>query len=106
MLQALPVRQFLLTNAEIKDGKIGFRNPLAILDDAIGRIGEFPFKAGEISWDGPTLFVKGTKSAYINRHNAPRTKDFFPNSVRAWSSLLGRLQRPLTGLSLAVDHGA
>lgn len=76
------MRQFLLTNAELKEGKIGFRNPLAILDGAIGRIGEFPFKTGEVQWKGPTLFVKGSKSAYINRHNAPRTLDYFPNSVR------------------------
>lgn len=78
----MPVRQFLLTNSELQDGKVKFRNPLSILDGAIDSIGHFPFKEGEATWDGPTLFVRGTKSAYINRHNSPKTKHYFPKSVR------------------------
>jgi hypothetical protein len=45
-IQALPIRQFLLTNSLLKDGKVSFRVPLELLRDAIPEIGEFPFSVG------------------------------------------------------------
>ncbi|KAL7417128.1 Alpha/Beta hydrolase protein [Mrakia frigida] len=77
--KALSIRQFLLTNSVLKDQKISFRLPLQYLKDAIPAIGDFPFQPGQIHWDGPTLFVKGSRSKYINRHNIPAAESFFPN---------------------------
>lgn len=71
-----------MTNAiTAPDRTIKFRIPLDIIHDAIPSIGEFPYRPGEASWRGPTLFVKGDKSNYINRHNVPVAQAFFPNMV-------------------------
>lgn len=97
-LQELSVRQFLLTNALLRDGKMKFRVPLELLRDSIANIGDFPFmvssqsltcpqntrrpadanacprthvQPGDIAWEGPTLFIKGTRSKYINRCVVP-----------------------------------
>jgi pimeloyl-ACP methyl ester carboxylesterase len=78
--QYLPTRQFLLTNAmHAPDKTIKFRIPLDIISDSIPSIGDFPYQPGEVTWSGPTLFVKGEHSNYINRHNIPACKAFFPN---------------------------
>ncbi|CED84045.1 Predicted alpha/beta hydrolase [Phaffia rhodozyma] len=79
--EALPVRQFLLTNSILKDNKVTFRVPLELIKEAIPAIGDFPFQPGEITWNGPTMLVKGTRSKYINRHNIPVAEQFFPNMV-------------------------
>ncbi|KAL4262120.1 AB hydrolase superfamily protein [Pleurotus pulmonarius] len=42
-------------------------------------IGSFPYKLGERTWEGNTLFIKGQKSKYINRHNIHTLKEYFPN---------------------------
>lgn len=58
------VRQFLMTNlAHTLSGEsLKFRIPLDILNRAIPNVGWFPYEPGESSWDGPTLFIRGTKS--------------------------------------------
>jgi pimeloyl-ACP methyl ester carboxylesterase len=45
-------------------------------------IGDFPFDPSDeppVSWSGPTLFLKGEHSKYINRKNIPVAEKFFPN---------------------------
>ncbi len=64
-----------MTNA---DKTLSFRIPLDILSEYIPHIGDFPYGPGEVSWDGPTLFVKGKQSKYINRRNLPDCEAFFP----------------------------
>ncbi|KAI5480944.1 alpha/beta hydrolase [Pseudohyphozyma bogoriensis] len=103
----LSVRQFLLTNLirDDTDGTYSFRIPLDYLQAALarGEIGDFPYlpikegsrrkdigfgvESGEgdgVSegrrWNGKAMFLKGSKSKYINRHNEPAIKAFFPNS--------------------------
>ena len=83
--QSLPTRQFLLTNALTSpgpDAHIVFRVPLTILSKAIPSIGEFPYDPANSppTWSGPTLFLKGAKSKYINRRNIPVAEQFFPKS--------------------------
>ncbi|KAF7332673.1 hypothetical protein MKEN_00150200 [Mycena kentingensis (nom. inval.)] len=71
---------FLLTNLVQKpDGGSHFRIPVNLIGAAIEEMGSFPFEPEERQWDGKTLFVKASKSSYINRHNIPLAEKFFPN---------------------------
>ncbi|EGN99307.1 hypothetical protein SERLA73DRAFT_182233, partial [Serpula lacrymans var. lacrymans S7.3] len=74
------VRAFLLTNVDShsKPPHLKFKVPLDILEEGIPDIGSFPYAPGERIWEGSTLFVKGKKSAFINKHNIPTIKEFFP----------------------------
>ncbi|KAF7332665.1 hypothetical protein MKEN_00149400 [Mycena kentingensis (nom. inval.)] len=71
---------FLLTNLVQKPNSphFHFRIPVSIIGDAAAEIGTFPFEPGERQWVGETLFVKGAKSRFINRHNIPIAEKFFP----------------------------
>lgn len=78
------IRAFLLTNLTLPDSSnkyAGFRVPLDVLHNAITDLGSFPYEPVERTWDERTLLIKGTKSRYINRHNIPLTRQFFPNMV-------------------------
>ncbi|KAG6879232.1 hypothetical protein C0992_004293 [Termitomyces sp. T32_za158] len=79
----MTVRQFLLTNLNPltpNEPFAKFRVPLDILTDAIPEIGSFPYVPGERQWNGPTLFIKGSQSAYINKHSLAPIESFFPKS--------------------------
>ncbi|WWC87671.1 uncharacterized protein L201_002562 [Kwoniella dendrophila CBS 6074] len=88
---SLPTRQFLLTNTKQTHGHnphLVFRIPIELLSNAIKHIGDFPYtpptSPETISptspiWKGPTLFLKGSQSKYINRKNIPVAEQFFPN---------------------------
>jgi len=73
------VRAFLLTNLTSDTPPLKFRIPIDILIGCIPEIGSFPYAPGERQWDGKTLFIKGTKSSYINKNNIPVAQQFFPN---------------------------
>ncbi|PIL35643.1 hypothetical protein GSI_02372 [Ganoderma sinense ZZ0214-1] len=79
------IRAFLLMNLEHPTAQhqrpLKFRVPVQLLGDSIPEIGGFPWSPGERTFDGPTLFIKGTKSKYINRHNVDSAKAFFPNMI-------------------------
>lgn len=81
--QDMSIRQFLLTNLDrVSHGtehRHRFRVPLDILDKGIEGIGDFPYEPDHRKWEGKTLFVKGSKSKYINRKNIPIAKEYFPN---------------------------
>ncbi|KAI5209004.1 alpha/beta-hydrolase [Aureobasidium subglaciale] len=74
------VRQFLLTNlARGKDGIQRFRIPVKYLASALDNMADFPFKdPEEARWEGPTLFVRGTKSHYVADETLPIVGRFFP----------------------------
>ncbi|TEB27086.1 alpha/beta-hydrolase [Coprinellus micaceus] len=77
------VRAFLLTNLlPFESHHLGpkFAVPLNIFKDYVPHIGDFPYLPGERSWAGKTLFVKGTKSAYIKDSYKPYIDQFFPNN--------------------------
>lgn len=81
--QSLPIRQFLLTNlVRAEDSqKMKFRIPLSVLGPAIPAMADFPFREpGSVTYDGPTLFVRGTKSKYVSDDTVPVIKKFFPNA--------------------------
>ncbi|KAH9481824.1 Abhydrolase domain-containing protein C22H12.03 [Psilocybe cubensis] len=83
------VRQFLLTNLRLphahEPSKAKFIVPLSILSKSMEALGSFPyeFNAADnivpVTFDGPTLAIKGTKSPYINHKNIPALRAFFPN---------------------------
>ncbi|KAG9682216.1 alpha/beta-hydrolase, partial [Aureobasidium melanogenum] len=74
------VRQFLLTNlARGKDGIQRFRIPVKYLANALDNMADFPFTdPEEARWEGPTLFVRGTKSHYVADETLPIIGRFFP----------------------------
>ncbi|KAL5504056.1 hypothetical protein ACEPAH_8129 [Sanghuangporus vaninii] len=74
------IRHFLLTNLDTtRLGKpVRFRIPLETIKKSLDDLGDFPYEPGEASWDGPTLFIKGSKSNYIKKNNLDKIKQFFP----------------------------
>lgn len=77
---ALPIRQFLLTNLiRAEDGSQRFRIPIRYLANALDDMADFPFKdPDETRFEGPTLFVRGTKSHYVADEMLPIIGRFFP----------------------------
>ncbi|SMR60006.1 unnamed protein product [Zymoseptoria tritici ST99CH_1A5] len=76
----MAIRQFLLTNlARDEDGMQRFKVPLKYLTNALSKLGDFPFKdPDEARYEGPTLFVRGTRSHYIADDMLPLCGRFFP----------------------------
>jgi pimeloyl-ACP methyl ester carboxylesterase len=81
----ISVRQFLLTNFVQAGGNEThgrFRLPLDIIRESIPTLGDFPIEPppeeGSRTWEGKTLFIKGEKSKYINKHNLVMAEKFFP----------------------------
>lgn len=58
-----------------------FRVPLSVLGDSLEGMADFPWsEPGSVTYDGPTLMVRGTKSKYVSDDTIPAIKKFFPNS--------------------------
>lgn len=93
----LGVRQFLLTNLTRPPNTDNWtwRIPIDLIRKNIAQIGDFPYnppnpqpdeiegakpEAEERSWEGETLFIKGTKSKYVNRRNIPTNQKYFPQA--------------------------
>ncbi|KAF7977043.1 hypothetical protein HWV62_4810 [Athelia sp. TMB] len=78
------VRAFLLTNIALPTSEtphVHFRIPVPLIGESIPHIGGFPYEPTHATWEGRTMFIKGTKSKYINSHNIPLAKEYFPNMV-------------------------
>lgn len=84
---SLPIRQFLLTNlyraplegSEGLSPYLTFRIPLKTLQRALDGMADFPFKDPEATrFEGPALFVRGTKSEYVADEALPVIGRFFP----------------------------
>lgn len=79
--EALPIRQFLLTNLirSTDNSHLTWRIPLKTLAAALPGLGDFPFKdPEEVRFEGPTLVVRGTKSRYVADEMLPVFGRFFP----------------------------
>lgn len=79
--EALPIRQFLLTNltrsADTKTLK--FRIPIKTLAHSLDHLADFSFRdPDEARYEGPTLIVRGTKSHYVADEALPLIGRFFP----------------------------
>ncbi|KAK5135945.1 hypothetical protein LTR08_004403 [Meristemomyces frigidus] len=77
---SLPIRQFLLTNlVRNADGVQKFRIPISTLASSLDKMADFPFKDPEDArFEGPALFVRGTKSRYVADEMLPVIGRFFP----------------------------
>lgn len=80
--QSLPIRQFLLTNlVRAEDQSLKFRVPLPVLGESLDNMADFPFgEADGLKYEGPALFVRGTRSQYVSLDTIPAIKKFFPNA--------------------------
>jgi pimeloyl-ACP methyl ester carboxylesterase len=79
--EALPIRQFLLTNLtrSPETNAVKFRIPIKTLASSLSHLGDFPFRdPDESRYEGPTLFVRGTKSHYVADEALPLIGRFFP----------------------------
>ncbi|KAK4453600.1 Alpha/Beta hydrolase protein [Podospora aff. communis PSN243] len=79
--QSVTIRQFLLGNLHRPDGAKAqkFRVPLAILGKALDHLGDFPYKnPGEVRFEKPALFIRGTRSKYVPDEVIPVIGQFFP----------------------------
>ncbi|KAH9945411.1 alpha/beta-hydrolase [Epithele typhae] len=56
-----------------------FKIPIGLLGRSIPELGGFPYTPGERTFEKPTLFIKGSRSKYINRHNVGLAEELFPN---------------------------
>ncbi|KAJ5718605.1 hypothetical protein N7488_004251 [Penicillium malachiteum] len=82
--EALPIRQFLLTNlvrSEDEKKTLQFRVPLSVIGDSLDNMAEFPWTPEDgAQYNGPTLIVRGTKSPYVRgAESVASSKKFFPN---------------------------
>lgn len=77
----LSIRQFLLTNLVRTDGMkyLRFRIPIKILGASLAHMGDFPYKnPEEVRYNGPTLFLRGSRSHYVADDILPIIGRFFP----------------------------
>ncbi|KAL1761810.1 Alpha/Beta hydrolase protein [Schizophyllum commune] len=75
------ILQFLLTNLELPPvvEYARFKIPLDILEEYTSNMGDFPYAPSERQWTGRTLFIRGTRSKYMNERNIPVVQQMFPN---------------------------
>lgn len=72
------IRQFLLKNLYWKEkGMLALRVNLEVLQHKMEEIGE-PIGGTDL-YEGPTLFLKGSRSEYVQENDTPHIKQHFPN---------------------------
>ncbi|NDV15546.1 alpha/beta fold hydrolase [Muricauda sp. TY007] len=73
------IRQFLLKNLYwVEKEKLGFRFNFDVLKERMEEIGENI--TSNAIYDGPTLFLRGDRSEYIQPHDFAEIKRHFPNA--------------------------
>ncbi|MEM1258356.1 MAG: alpha/beta fold hydrolase [Bacteroidota bacterium] len=73
------IRQFLLKNLYwVEKGRLGLRVNLEVLQDKMEEIGETIF--GRDTFNGPTLFLRGSRSEYIHENDTSIILQHFPNA--------------------------
>ncbi|OAX79345.1 hypothetical protein ACJ72_06341, partial [Emergomyces africanus] len=80
--ESLPIRQFLLTNLirSKENNTLKFRIPVQLLGESLDKLASFPFSTSDnVKFEGPSLFIRGTKSRYVQNKSLPVIAHFFPN---------------------------
>ena len=76
------VRQFILKNLDRKkDGSFGWKLNIDAIERAIEKVGEGI--EGDVSFDGTTLFIAGSKSDYITEEDHDLIREHFPKALIA-----------------------
>ncbi|TPX23747.1 hypothetical protein DIZ76_013086 [Coccidioides immitis] len=79
---SIAIRSFLLTNLiRCKEtNTLKFRIPIHILGDKLDNMADFPFTPEEspAKFEGPALFIRGTKSHYVKDSSLSVIKLLFP----------------------------
>ncbi|XP_051960967.1 protein ABHD11 [Xyrauchen texanus] len=70
------VRQFLLTNLEEQNGEYSWRINLEAISNHLEDVIGFP--EFNTTYEGPTLFLGGSSSAYISSEDYPKIQQLFP----------------------------
>ena len=83
------VRTFLVQNLVREEGAFRWRINLSALADGMDDIADFPEPDNCRSFQGPTLFVAGAASDYIQPHHMAEIKRLFPNADIAHISCAG-----------------
>ncbi|XP_010617315.1 protein ABHD11 [Fukomys damarensis] len=78
VVQNLAVRQFLLTNLVEVNGRFGWRVNLDALAQHMDKILGFPRR--QESYSGPTLFLVGGDSGFVQPSHHPEMKRLFPRA--------------------------
>ncbi|KAK9955482.1 hypothetical protein ABG768_015354 [Culter alburnus] len=78
MVKERSVRQFLLTNLEEQNGDYGWRINLEAISNHLEDIMGFP--DFNTTYEGPTLFLGGSSSAYISSEDYPEIQRLFPSA--------------------------
>jgi esterase len=73
-------RAFLLQNLAIDNGHAHWRLNLEAIEREFPRIGGFPELPAGTAYDGPTLFVAGGRSGYIQPEHEPAIRQLFPQA--------------------------
>jgi pimeloyl-ACP methyl ester carboxylesterase len=86
---SIPIRQFLLTNMRKtksnnnnnnnnNNGGYKSRVPLDIIAHELNNVSAWPYSPINNHWNGPSLFIRGTQSAYIADEYLSAVGEFFP----------------------------
>lgn len=77
-LPDLTLRQFILTNVVERNGAVKWRLNLDVIISDFGHIAGF--QRYDNFYDGPTLFLGGSNSAYIRKSDEPEIHRLFPQA--------------------------
>ncbi|XP_074045519.1 sn-1-specific diacylglycerol lipase ABHD11-like [Macrotis lagotis] len=78
IIKDINVRQFLLTNLVRTNGQFVWRVNVEALNQQMDKIMDFPLV--QQSYSGPTLFLSGANSKYIQPSHHPEIKRLFPQA--------------------------
>lgn len=100
------LRNFLIMNLiEGEKGKYTWKINLdALANNFMSKIATFPKITS--TFDGPTLFIGGTKSDYLNPQEEPEIRKIFPAAEFAYVKDAGHLvhvEKPADFLSLTIE---
>ncbi len=78
-IRNIGIRQFLLKNLYwVEQGKLGFRFNFEVLRNKMEEIGDNIDPTA--LYEGPTLFLRGDRSEYVQPNDLPEIKKHFPNA--------------------------
>ena len=75
------VRQFLLQNLVVRDGRFSWRINLDALYAGMTDLTGFPDSLGECRYDGESLFLYGSSSDYVQPQHHPAIRELFPRAT-------------------------